>query len=65
MINSLETAKFSIKLGDRECPRGEERECHCIVQEYWREMAVPQRRTHQWQTFAMSTAPVDRTERQL
>ena len=33
--------------------------CHLVKQEYWRGMAALHQRTHQWQTFTMSTAPVD------
>jgi len=54
MINTLEPAEFSNQ-GDRERPCGEERE----MPPYWHGMAVLHWRTHQWQTFTRSTAPVD------
>ena len=62
MINTLVPAKFSIK-GIVNVHAARSVKGHLTVkQEYWRCMAVLHRKTHQWQTFTMSTAPVDRRQ---
>ena len=59
MINTLELTKFSIK-GIVNVHAVRSVKCHHTVkQEYWCGMAVLHWRTHQWQTFTMSTALVD------